>query len=125
MTAATLVAALRSRGVQLVPIGDRIRFRPASKVPPELLTHLRQRKAEVLVLLARDTAFAHRSVRWWSHPWPDELGGLGIRHVGPFDLCAECERWSWVRYGNRILCLACATKRLRNVTQWGGLVRAG
>jgi len=51
VTAAALVAALCSRGVELVPVGDRLRFRPASKVPPELLAHLREHKAEVLRLL--------------------------------------------------------------------------
>ena len=35
MTAAALVADLRARGVELVPAGDRLRFRPASAVPPE------------------------------------------------------------------------------------------
>ena len=130
MSVAALVKMLRARGVTLEPRGDKLRVRPAGAVRPEEVEALRQHKATVLALLTRGTAAgveadpasgASRSpvkpaVRWWSHPWPDELRGLGIRHVGPFDLCAECERWSWVRYGNRVLCLACATRRRRSMT---------
>jgi hypothetical protein len=51
----------------------------------------------------------------YAHPWPDALPGLGHRRVGPFDPCASpgCERWSWVRYGDVVLCLACAKHRGR------------
>src|SRR5262245_46855244 len=71
MTAADLVLTLRSNGAELVPAGDRIRYRPASKVPPDMLAHLRDRKAEVLALLS-----AH----------PTSTDGLGLttadtRHV--------------------------------------------
>ena len=51
MTAAALVAELRARGVELIPAGDRIRYRPASAVPPDLVARLRACKAEVLCLL--------------------------------------------------------------------------
>jgi TubC N-terminal docking domain len=53
MTASALVAELRARGVELIPAGDRLRFRPASAVPPDLVEHLRRHKAEVLVLLTQ------------------------------------------------------------------------
>lgn len=43
----------------------------------------------------------------YAFPWPDAIVGLGRRHVGPFDMCA-CGGWSWVRYGNMVLCLRCA-----------------
>jgi hypothetical protein len=118
VTAAALVEALRSRGVELVPVGDRLRFRPASKIPPELLERLRERKGEVIAILtARPSEVpssppAFRSVRWWAYPWPDELPALGCHSVGPFDLCAECSAWSWVRYGSTVLCLRCARRRL-------------
>ena len=55
MRAETLVAELCNLGVELIPVGDRLRFRPASKVPPDLLAHLRQCKTEVLGLLAAST----------------------------------------------------------------------
>jgi hypothetical protein len=116
MTAAALVAVLRSRGVELVAAGDRLRFRPASKVPPDLLESLRERKAEVLILLSASSEPTscppeRRSVKWWAHPWPDESPALGRRSVGSFDACAECSAWSWVRYGGRVLCLACALRK--------------
>jgi hypothetical protein len=46
----------------------------------------------------------------YSHPWPDALLGLGPRRVGAFDPCADCGRGSWVRYGDRVVCLACASR---------------
>src|SRR6266545_4974089 len=55
MTAAALIAELRARGVELIPTGDRIRFRPASAVPPDLVERLRHHKAEVLRLLTPAT----------------------------------------------------------------------
>ena len=51
MTVEALLVELRDRGVQLVPEGDRLRVRPASAVPPDLLGRLREHKAEVLALL--------------------------------------------------------------------------
>jgi hypothetical protein len=45
--------------------------------------------------------------RGYAHPWPDALPELGLRTVGPFAPCA-CGRWSWVRYGDAVLCLPCA-----------------
>ena len=116
MTPSALLAELRVRGVELVPVGCRIRFRPASKVPPELLTCLRQHKAEVLLLLTAQTptsTASHVSTRplTWAYPWPDELS-VGRRSVGPFEACTDCSAWSWVRYGGVVLCLACAKARL-------------
>jgi hypothetical protein len=108
MTAAALVAALRAYGVELMPAGNRLRFRPASKVPPELLETLRQRKAEVLELLGSQPDGAGMS---YAHPWPDSLVGLGVRHIGSYDECACCTRWSWARYGPMVLCLDCARQR--------------
>lgn len=48
----------------------------------------------------------------YAYPWPDALAGLGVRRVGPFDQCVDCERWSWARYGTTVLCLACVRRRL-------------
>jgi hypothetical protein len=48
------------------------------------------------------------STRQYAFPWPDELSGLGVRHVGPFIPCHSCGRGTWVRYGLRALCLGCA-----------------
>ena len=92
-----------------------------------LLGALRERKAEVLALLTGGSLVSVELTarRYYAGPWPDALPGLGPRHVDFFDHCTDCERGSWVRYGDRVLCLACATKRRQNVTRWDGLVRAG
>jgi hypothetical protein len=44
----------------------------------------------------------------YAFPWPDTLPGLGRRRVQAFGLCADCRTGSWVTYGDRVLCLACA-----------------
>jgi hypothetical protein len=44
---------LRAIGVDVVPFGDNLVIRPASKVSPELKERLRAAKAEVLAALAR------------------------------------------------------------------------
>lgn len=66
----------------------------------------------------RDTMHEHlftlpeRAVRLtYAFPWPNELPGFGRRSVGPFDQCTQCEAWSWVRYGKRVLCLRCSRQR--------------
>lgn len=46
------LSRLRQLGVTLTPVGDRIRCRPASIVPLELLDILKQNKGELLRLLA-------------------------------------------------------------------------
>lgn len=112
MTAAVeLLATLRARGVALEPRGDRLRVRPASVVAPEELDALRRHKAELLALLNCQglPAWPPRGTSY-AHPWPETLPLLGRRTVGPFALCAECERWSWVRYGDRVLCLRCSQR---------------
>lgn len=51
--AATLLADLRARGVELEPRGDKLHWRaPESAVTPELLAVLAEHKAELLALLA-------------------------------------------------------------------------
>ena len=46
----------------------------------------------------------------YAFPWPDELPRLGRRRVGPYAPCSSCERWSWIRYGNAVLCLECVRR---------------
>jgi TubC N-terminal docking domain len=51
VTAATLVAELRARGVVLEPHGDRLRVRPASIVTTDETDLIRRHKTEILRLL--------------------------------------------------------------------------
>jgi hypothetical protein len=55
--AVALVARLRARGVELVPAGDRLRFRPADALTPAELATLRELKREVLTLLTAPPPF--------------------------------------------------------------------
>jgi hypothetical protein len=48
----------------------------------------------------------------FAYPWPDDVPGLGPRRVGPFEVC-NCGRWSWVRYGARVVCLDCVRRHRR------------
>jgi hypothetical protein len=48
----------------------------------------------------------------YAYPWPDAIAGLGSRHIGPFDVCADCGIGSWVRYGWLVLCPSCSLVRL-------------
>jgi TubC N-terminal docking domain len=61
MTALELVETLRARGVELVPAGDRLRFRPGEAVTAEERAALRLHKPEVLRLLAPESAVTDRA----------------------------------------------------------------
>lgn len=45
----------------------------------------------------------------YAHPWPDEIPGLGRRHIEAYDRCANCETGTWAFYGPWPLCLRCAS----------------
>jgi hypothetical protein len=51
MTATELITTLQVRGIKLEAQGDRLRYRPASAVTPELLKALAAHKVEILSLL--------------------------------------------------------------------------
>lgn len=96
MTADLLIADLRSRGVTLVPDGDRLRCRPKSALDPEDLAALAEHKAEVLAVLRAQTSspvpgklvcWACRERRFWL-----SIHGVvvcGLCHPPPPDLVAE------------------------------------
>lgn len=74
--AADLVRALRSRGVTLVPEGDRLRCKPADRLTPGDLDSLRTHKAAVLALLRQEPAA----------PKPEQPAGA----------CGLCGTAAWV-----------------------------
>jgi hypothetical protein len=51
MTAVEILATLARRGVRVEVAGDRLRLRPADRVPPELVDVVRDRKPELLAAL--------------------------------------------------------------------------
>jgi hypothetical protein len=56
MTPENLLAALGTLGVRVEAIGDRLRYHPASVVPPELLEQMRRHKLAILALLRGQSA---------------------------------------------------------------------
>ena len=52
MLAAEVISKVKRRGVELFPVGDRLRFRPASALTPELVCELRRHKGEIIEALA-------------------------------------------------------------------------
>jgi len=54
MSVEALLSELDRRGIEVVAAGDRIRYRPASRVGPDLLAWLRASKPELLRALAAD-----------------------------------------------------------------------
>ena len=72
MTAETLIADLRARGVTLTPEGPNLRCRPKSALSAEDLEQLRRHKAEVLAALlgecvpcASVVCWTCRGTRFW------------------------------------------------------------
>ena len=52
MLAVEVVKEVRDRGVELAAVDDRLRFRPAGSLPPELKFELKEHKTEILEILA-------------------------------------------------------------------------
>ena len=67
MTAEELLNAAQAQGLTLVADGTQLRIRPGSRLTPELLTHLRARKSELIDLLT----------------WPEECLAAEREHGHP------------------------------------------
>jgi hypothetical protein len=117
VTASELLERVRADGFTVTPgAAGTLVVAPASRLTDELRAALRCHKAEVLALLAGPPPSAlapdldaHRAPRY-TPPWPDAIPDLGPRRVRAFDLCADCGAGTWVAYGSRLLCLACARR---------------
>jgi len=44
----------------------------------------------------------------YAFPWPDEIEGIGVRHIQAFSACSNCTVGTWAFYGPWPLCLRCA-----------------
>lgn len=71
----SILKELQAIGVEVIPRGDNLVIRPASKVPPDLKERLKAAKAEVLKALGSRPATCAASCyevepgRWIHHPW--------------------------------------------------------
>lgn len=71
-----ILETLRTLGVTVEVIGpDRLRLKPASKIPSELLLRIREAKPEILAALSRrpatcsPTCYEVEPGKWIHHPW--------------------------------------------------------
>jgi hypothetical protein len=128
VTAKTLLAVLWARGVQLEAVGERLRFRPAAAVSPDLRAALVAHKAEVLARLREagpppelpldlpppPAGPQRRSVLVCARDlWPRNLPGLGPRRSDAYTRCAGCGGPTWVYYGATPQCRRCAERAAR------------
>ncbi len=49
-----------------------------------------------------------RSRQAYAFPWPDQIPGLGRRHIEAFTHCDNCGTGTWAFYGRWALCIRCA-----------------
>ena len=87
--AADLLIDLTRRGIELVPCGDWLRYRPRSAMTPDLAERLRAHKAELLAILG------HAGGRG-ECDWPERAGrvrhGSGLAPWGAAPRPGECPR---------------------------------
>lgn len=105
LEAAALVSELRQLGVELVPDGDKVRFRPKSALSPELLTRLAQVKRDVIDVLL-DCATRNSVPAAGA-----EQQSVALRRAAgrPNAVCLSCygTRFVRLRNGRRSVCFGC------------------
>jgi hypothetical protein len=100
-----LIDAARAAGLRLELDGPQLVLsgpRSAKDIALRLLEH----KPEILALLR--TGYAA--------PWPEVTPDFRRRSVDAYAPCQDCpeERWSFVRYGDRVTCLPCALDQIES-----------
>ena len=110
MTGATeLLTDLRRRGLDLVPVGDRIRFRPKDALPPELRDRVIEYKADLLALLLDEAEQVHwrADVMRPQVPLTGPIPTMYARRLSnvPNDCCLSCG--DALTPGNKYRCEPC------------------
>ena len=72
---------LRAIGVEVIPQGENLAIRPASKVSPELKERLRQYKAEILAVLKSRPAKEQAKATACRYDWIPGYRGLRLHCV--------------------------------------------
>ena len=83
MTAAKLLVDLKRRGIELVADGDKLRYRPQSRMTPDLVRRLSDHKPALLALIGQPEAHD----RCERHDWPAAVADF-VLLLTPDDLPA-------------------------------------
>lgn len=83
MTASSVLKELHALGVEVLPAGENLLIRPASRVPPELKARLREHKPEILAALkSRPAASAPKgNPSGCKYDWVPGYRGLRLRCI--------------------------------------------
>jgi TubC N-terminal docking domain len=76
-----ILEELKAIGVEVIPTGDSLAIRPASKVPPELKERLRAHKAEVLAVLKSRPSTIPAKPTECKYDWQAHYNGQRLRCV--------------------------------------------
>lgn len=76
-----LLEELKAIGVQVIPQGNNLVIRPASRVPPRLKERLRAHKAEVIAVLRAHPPAEASNVIACRYDWQPGYRGLRLRCV--------------------------------------------
>lgn len=100
-----ILSELSALGVEVVPQGENLIIRPASKVPPELKEQLRQRKDEVLAALkARSNREQLKGSQTEPEPLGAERGYLTVEDMPELQRRLELSGWKTERRGDQLVC---------------------
>jgi len=109
-----LMIDLDDAGVELQPAGDRLRYRPADRVSPDLLNRMRHCKPALLAAL--------EPVELDADGWPVDSVDPGE----PCPVCGSLLKW-WDSWGTEH-CQNCEREtltRAHETAEWAASVRAG
>jgi virulence-associated protein VagC len=111
-----ILEELRALGVEVMPHGDNLVIRPASKVPPDLKARLRAAKTEVLAALAQAIPEAPAN----AHPHAEHQDALPANIELPLRRCPACNSWLfWVSMYGVVVCSNCHPPASQSVVkQW-------
>ena len=99
MEASEIVEWAHKMGISLNSVGDKIRYAPKSRTPPELVRLLQEHKAEVLTLLSERSECHNTLTPHENHEYPWECDPetcYCYRHFGYPRFCQGIPyRWVW------------------------------
>lgn len=82
--AQAILSEVRARGIEVFRVGDRLRVRPASGLPPDLADRMRADRAAILAILEREDHPAPGlppEIRWRLEAMMPQVPHLGPIHI--------------------------------------------